>query len=161
MQGEITPEKPNFTPHKTVHQAANCYSGYILLHSPSEAVKPRQYHRHLYTSFKSDVAQSMSSFSVQPLCWHLQHTAFIEPCPHSTDCGLEPLMQPSLCLHLPSSPFQSVFTHPSLFPSRRLSMIFCSFTFTLCLRLTFTTPFSFPSSFILLPFFRPNDAFTP
>lgn len=32
MQGEITPEKPNFTPHKTVHQAANCYSGYILLH---------------------------------------------------------------------------------------------------------------------------------
>lgn len=66
MQWEITPEKPNFTPHKTVHQAANCYSECILLYLQSAAVMPKQYDRRLYISLKSDVTQSVSSFPVQP-----------------------------------------------------------------------------------------------
>lgn len=156
-QGEITPEKPNFTPHKTVHQAANCYSECILSHLPSEAVKPRQYHRHLYTSLKSVVTQSMSRFSVQPEP-SLASTvrSFYWTRPHFTECGLKPLMQPSLCLHLPSLMSQPLSLHILHFPpSLHLSVMFSSFIFTLHLPCTFTTPFSFPSfSFILLPFSR-------
>lgn len=75
-----------------------------------------------------------------------------------TDCGLKPLMQPSLCLHLLSSSFQSLSLHILHFPpTLHPQMMFGSFTFTLHLLFTLTTPFSFPSfSFILLPFFSPS-----
>lgn len=96
MQGEITPEKPNFTPHKTVHQAPNCYSESILLHLLSVAVKPKQYRRHLCTGLRSDVTQSMSSFPVRPKSLMASTVRyFYWTRPHFTDCGLKLVMQPS------------------------------------------------------------------
>lgn len=38
MCGEMAPENLNFTPHKTVHQAANCYTDYLLQLLPSETL---------------------------------------------------------------------------------------------------------------------------
>lgn len=43
----------------------------------------------------------MSPSQCQAFLSGLASAAFIEPCPHSTACGLKPLMQPSSCLHLP------------------------------------------------------------
>lgn len=65
MCGEMAPENLNFTPHKTVHQAANCYTDYLLQLLPSETSSPGPYHRHVGTDLMSDVTHSISSSPVQ------------------------------------------------------------------------------------------------
>lgn len=161
MLGEITPEKPNFTPHKTVHQAANCYSECILLHLPwqAEAISQTPLHKlkvwchpvnvKLFRPAQASAGIYSTQLLLNPSTLHWLWT-------EAANAAL--LVSPSPILSLSVS----VFTRPSLFSPACTSQwcfpLLHSHSISLLLSLH---PFHFRLPlFYLTPLFPPDDAFT-